>query len=300
MKISAVISAYNAEETIDSCLKSIKWVDEIIFVDNNSTDKTAEIAKKYTKKIYQRENNPMLNVNKNFGFTKATGDWILYLDSDEECSSELKEEVQNILKDPKVDSFFIPRKNIIFGKWIEHSGWYPDYQLRLFKKGKGKFEEKHVHEMIQVEGSTEKLIQNILHENYKTVSQFIQKHAFLYAPNEAEQLVSNGYEFSWIDAIRFPHREFIKRFFAEKGYKDGLHGLVLSLLMAFYHLMIFTLIWEKQKFSEVSEHEIVQKLEKEKDKLGKELNYWFLSMSISRSKNPLKKLSLRLRRKANS
>ena len=145
MKLSVVISAYNEERMIEDCLKSARFADEIILVDNQSTDKTTEIAKRYTNKIFFRTNNPlMLNLNKNFGFTKATGDWILSLDADERVSKELKEEINNIIHQSSAIShqqsgYLIPRKNIIFGKWIQHGLWYPDDQLRLLRKGKGKF-----------------------------------------------------------------------------------------------------------------------------------------------------------------
>lgn len=298
MKISVVISAYNAEATLKSCLESVKWADEIIFVDNSSTDGTSEIAKKYTKKIFKRQNNLMLNVNKNFGFSKATGDWILCLDSDEEITDELKREIEPVIDNQEVNGYWIPRKNIIFGKWIEHTGWYPDYQLRLFRKNKGKFAEKHVHEMIEVQGLTEQLKEPLIHQNYKTVSQFLQKHCFIYAPNEAEQLIANGYEFNWLDFAVRPHNEFVSRFFAQKGYKDGLHGFVLSLLMGFYHLIIQTYIWEKNKFVQVDYKEEVEGVLKIHKKLVKELKYWFLTVAIDEVKNPLARVILKIKRRS--
>lgn len=276
MKISAVISVYNGEDTIEKCLESVKWVDEIILVNCSSTDKTVEKAKKYTSKIYTRENNLMLNINKNFGFEKATGEWVLNLDSDEKVSKELALEIKELLKDqPKVDGFLIPRKNIIFGKWIEHTGWYPDHQLRLFRKGKGKFEEKHVHELIKVDGKVSNIKNHIIHDNFRSISQFIEKTYKIYAPNEAENLIKKGYDFNWRDAIKMPVNEFLSRFFAREGYKDGFHGFMLSMLMAFYHLIILGLIWEKENFKEVNEN-ILQESHKEFNKGYKDLSHWFL------------------------
>src|SRR3989344_5797566 len=135
-KLSVAISAFNEERKIEDCLKSVSFADEIIFVDNSSTDQTLKIAKKYTLKVFTRENNLMLNVNKNFGFSKASEEWILSLDADERITDELKKEIKSIIKNNKkdVNGFWIPRKNKIFGKWMEHTGWYPDYQLRLLKK----------------------------------------------------------------------------------------------------------------------------------------------------------------------
>lgn len=299
-RLSVVISAFNEEKKIADCLSSVAFADEIIIVDCSSIDATAIISKKYTKHVFVRPNNLMLNVNKNFGFSKATGDWVLSLDADERVSPELATEIQSIIENESytINGYWIPRKNIIFGKWIKHAGWFPDYQLRLFQKGKGKFPEKHVHEMIQIIGETAKLKESIIHFNYDTISQFLQKLDIIYGPNEAEQLLSNNYTFSWADAIRMPVKEFISRFFARQGYKDGFHGLMLSLLMAFYHFIVFAKIWEKQGFKE--EMLNMQTVKKEIKKADAEIQYWFLTSVINEAKNPFKKIVLRIQRKLHS
>jgi len=298
MKISVVISACNEEKKIKECLESVKWADEIIFVDNNSNDKTVEIAKKYTSKIFSRQNNLMLNVNKNYGFSKVSNEWVLNLDADERVSDELASEIKSVIvsSDAK-DGYFIPRKNIIFGKWMEHTGWYPDYQLRLFKKGKGRFPEKQVHEKIEVNGQTEYLKNDLVHLNYETVLQFLQKLGNIYAANEADQLIKNGYKFNWLDVLRFPVNEFLSRFFAREGYKDGFHGLVVSVFMAFYHFVVFAYIWEKQGFSEIEVKNILAQTEKELKKTHAETMYWFLNQKIKEASHPLKKIMLRIKRK---
>lgn len=249
MKISVVISAYNEENLIEDCLKSVKdLADEIIFVDNTSLDKTVDIAKKYTKKIFIRENDPvMLNKNKNFGFTKATGDWILSLDADERLAPELAQEIRSTINDERYTAYEIPRKNIIFGKWIKHSIWWPDYNLRLFKRGKGQFPEKHVHEKIEIDGSIGRLENPIIHYNYQTVSQFVNKLNKTYTESETENFIKSGKQIYWYDAIRWPTNDFLKTFFLQKGYKDGLHGLVLSLFQAFYSLVFFAKVWERKE-----------------------------------------------------
>lgn len=274
-KLSVVISAFNEERKIEDCLSSVTFADEIIVVDNSSTDKTVSIVKKFTDRIYTRENNPMLNINKNFGFSKATGDWILSLDADERVTPELKKEIEELLeKEIAVNAFSIPRKNMIFGKWIRHTGWYPDRQTRLFKKGKGTFAGKHVHEMLSVDGKVEELTNDLLHENYDSMQQFLHKHVFLYAPNEADNKVKEGYIFEWRDAITFPFKEFLSRFFAREGYKDGFYGLMLSLLMAFYHFVVFAYIWEKNKFVDSKEENLVKGVVTLSEEKAKEFAYW--------------------------
>lgn len=289
-KISVVISVFNEEKKLKDCLESVKWADEIIVVDNESTDKTKEIAKKYTSHIFTQKNNLMLNVNKNFGFTKATGEWILCLDGDERVTKELEEEIKHIVEaNPAVAGYWIPRKNIIFGKWMEHTGWYPDFQLRLFKNGKGKFPEEHVHEMITVEGKAEYLQEHLLHLNFETVAQFLHKHITIYAPNEASDLLKKGYVFNRLDAIRFPIKEFLSRFFAREGYKDGFHGLLLSLLLGFYHLVIFSYLWEHNKFVDEGNKNILHEITEEFNHTKKDFTFWIFQERIRNEKNPLKK-----------
>lgn len=297
-KISVVVSAYNAEKTLKQCLESVSFADEIIVVDNSSQDKTSEIASLYTSKIFSRPNHKMLNVNKNFGFSKATHEWILNLDSDEYIDQDLAREIREIISDSskEIDGYYIPRKNIIFGKWIEHTGWYPDHHLRLFKRGKGKFDEKHVHEKLRVEGRSRYLKGHIIHYNYETILQFLQKLGNVYAPNEAEQKIANGYKFQWQDAIRFPASEFLSRFFARQGYKDGFHGLMLSLLMGFYHLIVFANIWEMQGFQRLEDKKILEETSLAFKKAGKELSFWFLNERLKSVKNPMKRVFLRLRK----
>ncbi len=318
MKLSVVISAYNEEKKIKDCLESVKWADEIIVVNNSSTDSTAAIAKKYTPHIYSQPNNLMLNVNKNFGFSKTTHEWILSLDADERITPDLKEEIISQLspfnslpvdlsakasasaeasaKAGQLSGFWIPRKNIIFGKWIEHTGWYPDYQLRLFRKSHGRFEEKHIHEMVKLKGEAGYLKNPFIHYNYETITQFLHKTIVIYAPNEAANKLQDGYVFNYIDAIRLPWNEFLKRFFADKGYKDGFHGLMLSILMAFYHFIVFAYIWERNKFidEKVKSREL---LEDGLKKARKEIKFWLVKQKIEEEKNSLIKFSLKIKNK---
>jgi glycosyltransferase involved in cell wall biosynthesis len=294
-KISAVISAFNEEKNLERCLKSLPFADEIVVVDNGSTDETAEIAKKYTDKIFTQKNNPAeIDLQKNFGFTKATGDWILSIDADEEVTKELAQELRKILETKPsmlstINGFWIPRKNLMFGKWIkENTGWYPDYQLRLFRKGKGKYESKKVHEDLAVEGETEKLKEHLLHHNYDSIEQYIKK-ILIYAPNEAEALLTNGYKFSYFDVIRFPLSDFMSWFFARKGYKDGFYGLVLALMQAFYHFLVFAFIWEKQGFKEYDKDEFLEDTESEFKKAGREILYWTTKEKLESIKNPIQR-----------
>lgn len=294
--LSVVVSAYNEEAKIADCLESVRQLaDEIVFVDNESIDKTVAIVKKYTSKIFTRPNNLMLNVNKNFGFTKATSDWILCLDADERVTPELRTEIESGIMNYEsgVDGYWIPRKNIIFGKWIEHTGWYPDHQMRLFRRNKGRFPEHHVHEMVAVSGETAYLAQHLIHYNYDSIDQFLRKLSMIYAPNEVKELLRKGYTFDWLDALRFPLREFLNRFFAQEGYKDGFHGLMLSLLMAMYHFIVFAKLWEKEGFKDGPEN-VLREVEQELRQERKELAHWFSQEKMKKTKNPLQKIRHRI------
>lgn len=296
MKISVVISTYNRADSLSRTLASVeKLADEIIVVDNESTDKTSEVAKRYHAKVFRRPNNLMLNVNKNFGFSKAAGDWILCLDDDEEVPPQLAKEILSVIDKSGATGFWIPRKNIIFGRWIRHGLWWPDQQLRLFKRGEGKYPEKNVHEYVSVSGITETLTVAYVHYNYDSVGQYLNKMQYIYTENEMQKYEAAGYRVSWRDAVRFPLSDFLKVFFAQSGYKDGLHGLVLALLQAFYSFVIFVKLWEKEKFREIdiSHRQVADEFAQS----GREISYWMLTANMRETNNPLARWWYRLLRK---
>ncbi|MBI5019232.1 glycosyltransferase family 2 protein [Candidatus Gottesmanbacteria bacterium] len=288
MNISVVISTYNRADSLARTLASLRPLDpEIIVIDNESSDATSEVAKRYHAKVFKRPNNLMLNVNKNFGFSKATGDWILCLDDDEELTPELAREIKDAIKTDRVAGFWIPRKNIIFGKWMKYGIWWPDRQLRLFRRGEGKYAEKHVHEYVEVAGMTETLTSAYTHHNYDSISQYLNKMQNIYTENELKKYEAAGYRVSWRDAVRFPVSDFLKLYFAQSGYKDGLHGLVLAMLQAFYSFVIFVKLWEKEKFREIDiypDHAMGEFAHS-----GKEISYWITTTKIREATNPLAK-----------
>jgi (heptosyl)LPS beta-1,4-glucosyltransferase len=293
--LSVVVSAYNEEQTLGRCLSSVPFADEIIVVDNESQDNTVGIAKKFTKRIYSQKNILMLNTNKNYGFEKASGDWILNLDADEEIPKELSREIQVIIQShPKENGYWIKRKNIIFGKWITHGLWWPDKQIRLFRRGKGKFACVHIHEYVSVEGQVGELDNPYLHYNYETVHQYLTKIDRA-STSEALSLKDMDHQLIWYDAIRFPLSDFLKIYFAQGGYKDGLHGLVLALFQAFYSFTVFTKYWEMHKFPErdLAPNSVMNEMTRG----GKDVKYWIYTAKLAGTHNFFNKILWKLRRK---
>lgn len=296
--ISVILATFNEEKNIRDCLDSVRqWVDEIVVVDGSSTDRTVEIAKKYTDKIFVRGNPPMFHINKQMAIDKATGDWILYLDADERVSEELKKEILSVTKSKKYAGFWIPRKNIIFGKWIKNPFWWPDYQLRLFKKGTAYLPCKSVHEQPKLTGKAGYLKNPLVHYNYQTVSQYIRKLNDLYSENDARVFLSEKKKIFWYDAIRFPANEFLATFFAREAYKDGLHGLVLSIFQSFSSFVTWAKLWEAQGFKSEEGKDILEKVDAETKRLKKDFHYWFLTAKISQVTSLWEKLFLKIRRK---
>ena len=238
-----------------------------------------------------------MEVVKDCVFAEVAGGCVVISDAVVVVTEELASEIKKIVKRPSesASGYWIPRKNIIFKKWIKSDMWWPDYQLKLFRRGKGSFDKNQVHKPLKVEGETEKLEMPLIHNNYSSISQFIIK-LNNYTDIEAENL-SAEYEFNWLDAIRFPINDFVKTFFLQKGYQDGLHGLVLSMLQAFYMEVVFAKLWEKREFKEVERDNFVEEVGQELKNSRSKIMYWIKTVLINKSKNSIKKIILKASRK---
>lgn len=273
--ISVVINTRNGEEDLPQAIASVKnLADEIVVVDMESTDKTVEVAKKLGAKVYSHRYMGYVEPVRNFAISKAEGEWVLVLDPDEEISPSLAKKLKGIVKKPQADYYRLPRKNIIFGKWIKHSRWWPDYNIRFFKKGYVSWSEI-IHSVPVTQGKGFDLPEKeefvILHHNYKNIDQYLERMT-RYTTIQSQELMKNGYVFSWQDLITKPLNEFLSRFFAGEGFKDGVHGLSLSLLQAFSELILYLKVWQKQGFRE---REISKKEFKVEFKRAiKDLKWW--------------------------
>jgi|UniRef100_A0A7V3RFR5 glycosyltransferase involved in cell wall biosynthesis len=240
-KLSVVIITKNEERNIADCLATVEWADEIIIVDSFSTDRTVEIAKKYTDKIFQRQFTNYSD-QKNFGAAQASNPWILSIDADERVSSELKEEICQVITKGSSDGYLIPCLDYMFGKKIKYGGWYPQYHLRLYKKDKGKWV-RAVHEFVTVDGKIEYLKNPLLHFSHLTISNFIQK-LDRYTSMEAENLFLQQKKTNIFNIIFLPLIVFIYKYLFCLGFLDGVHGLFLAVSLAYYHFAKHTKLWE--------------------------------------------------------
>ncbi len=249
--ISVVINTLNEEKNIERAITSISdFADEIIVCDMNSDDKTSELASKMGAKIYKHKRVGYVEPARNFAIAKANSDWVLVLDADEEIGIELCNKLKEISSQNDVDYVRIARKNIIFNKWIKHSFWWPDYNIRFFRKNHVVWDDA-IHGIPITSGvgtdlqTTEDF--SIIHHEYQTVEQFIDR-LNRYTTIQAKNLTYSGKHFLWRDLIIKPTQEFCRRYFSEEGYKDGIHGLALSLLQAFSEVVLYCKLWQNSKF----------------------------------------------------
>jgi glycosyltransferase involved in cell wall biosynthesis len=248
-KISVIIITSNEEENIEDCLESVKWADEIILVDSESTDRTVEIAKEYTGNIFIKKWEGF-SKQKRFALENAGNELVLSIDADERIHPELAEEIKN--KDLTVaDGFYIRRENYFLGKLIKGCGWGKDYQMRLFRKSKVSVTENLVHEGFIVERKDVRLDNPIIHFTNKSLHQAIEKS------NEYSTLeVLEKYKVKKINVITIifkPVFELYQHFIARKGFKDGIYGFLVSIMHALTKLMFVSKLWE------TNNKEIVQK-----------------------------------------
>ena len=225
MKLSVTIITLNAEKHLEECLKGIEWVDEIILVDCFSTDRTKDIAKGFKNCKILEKRFEGFGDQKNYAASKTTNQWIFNVDADEIVTADLRREIEKALEIPKFDGYYIPRKSFLGKRWMKGAGQWPDYQLRIYDKSKGKFEDKLVHERVVVSGSTTKLKNHFIHYNYESWQNFMAKRN-LYTTKEAESLLRK--KFVWM----YPF-SVIKNFFSKyRFYRKNKNSMIGSYILA--------------------------------------------------------------------
>ncbi len=242
-RVSACIITFCEEDLIEDCLKSVMWADEIIVVDSYSTDKTVDICRKYTDKVYQRKWTGFRD-QRNYTKDFSNFEWILFVDSDERISPELYNEIQLHLSDDsnKWDGFYFPRLTYYLGKWINHGDWYPSYCLRLYKKDKGHWvNEPHAH--LELKGKAKYLKNNLLHYSYRDLSaqmEILDK----YTESFTAEIDKEDVKYLFLQLIFRPFFRFIRGYIIKRGFLNGMQGFVVAITTSFYVFMKYAKIWE--------------------------------------------------------
>lgn len=267
-KISVIIFTKNEEENIKECIESVTgFASEVIVIDMKSRDRTRSIAKSLGARIYEVEDHDWVEPVRNYGLGKAKYNWVLVVDADERVPATLANKLLTLANLDSYDVVKIPRKNIFFKKWIHHTAWWPDYNIRFFKKSFVKWVVR-IHPEVIVKGRLLELEPKeeyaLIHENARNIRIWLQKidHHTNY-----EDFFLAKEKLTAEDVLNRYNHEFFWRYFEHQGYKDGLHGFVLSKFMEFYRFLEFAKVWEKKGYKDIVNRE------KLKTAIEKDLGY---------------------------
>ena len=246
-RISAVVVCYDERDNIEQCLKSLSWADEIVVVDSFSTDGTAELCKKYTNRVYQREW-PGYIEQKAYAVSLAKNEWVFSLDSDEVVTDILRDEILTRLSADKdeMNGYYVKRHSFYLGRWINHGGWYPDYKLRLFKKDKVFHGGENPHDRYFVKGMTARLKGEIEHYTYRNISDQLST-IDRFSEIASEGLYRRDSRFALIKMLFKPPASFLETYVYKLGFLDGLAGFIISVLTSYYVFVKYAKLWEKRK-----------------------------------------------------
>ncbi len=293
-KISAIIVVKNNPPHLIETINSINGLVEEIIIGN------IDIREDLKKNLTLNKKVRLVNIAKQTPFAdfvkedlkkETKGNYILYLDPDEIFPEAIKTFLTENLE--KYDFYNFPRKNIIFGKWIMHSRWWPDHQLRLFRKNSVVWP-KSIHPIVKPKGKgftfNDEEKNSIIHYNYDNLDQYLEK-AIRYAKSEAATKIQNKEEYTLASAIKQATSEFISRFFAHEGYKDRMHGFSLAVLQMFYYFLVYFYYWEGKKYFSVDQKQLLNYSRNYFKESLKEINYWLVKKKLAKS---LRRIKLKL------
>jgi glycosyltransferase involved in cell wall biosynthesis len=244
-KFSASIICKNEEHNIEECLRSVSWCDEIVVVDSGSTDRTVELARKHTPNVVFHEW-PGYVAQKNFALERASGDWVICIDADERCTPELRAAIEREV--PRADSlagFEVRRPVKYLGRWIRHGGWYPDWKLRVVRKGKARWEGTDPHDKLVPDGPVRRLDADLNHFTYRDLAHQIRivNH---FSDVAVEERLKEGRKPSILKALFHPPLKFLGCYFWKLGFLDGFPGLVIAVSSAYYVFVKHAKLWERR------------------------------------------------------
>ncbi len=251
MKITATIITFNEAENVRAACESVAWADEVLVVDSESTDATREVARECGARVIERAW-PGFAAQKQFAAEAATHDWIFSLDADERVSDELREEILSLKQSPEerlADGYRVPRRSFYMGRWIRGGGWYPDHQLRFYRRARGRWEGAHVHESVKMQtgARVETLRNDILHYSVRDAAHHHQMIGERYAPLSARKMFEAGKRTSTLSIAAAAPSAFLRSFVLKGGFRDGLAGLAIARFAAHHAFLKHLLLWEMQK-----------------------------------------------------
>jgi glycosyltransferase involved in cell wall biosynthesis len=242
-KVTATVITFNEAANIGAALESVRWADEIVVVDAESTDNTVEIARRYTDKVIVRPW-PGYVAQKNFAAAQASHDWILSLDADERVAPPLAEEIQTVLRAASdTAGYRVPRVAFHLGRWIHSTDWYPDYQLRLYDRRRAQWTGRYVHESVRADGPVAQLSGELQHYAFRDIAHHVQTMD-RYTTLAAQQMFEDGRRAGWIDILVTPRLTFFRNYVLRGGFRDGIAGLIISAMNAYYVGLKFAKLWE--------------------------------------------------------
>jgi len=242
-KISVIIITKDEEKNISDCLRSVEWADEIIVVDSESSDRTVELTKQFTHKVFTQKWEGYVP-QKRYALSLATNEWVLSLDADERITTELKDEIAN-LSPGDFSGFKIRRKNFLLKKEITSCGWEKDYQLRLLKKDKSSFSDRLVHEKFIVDGKVGTLKNSMLHYTFSSFTDYLNKINY-YTSLKAQELLTKKKKVGTWTIFSHTISAFFAFYFIKRGFKNGVYGLIISFLHSVSTMMNYIKLWELQ------------------------------------------------------
>lgn len=228
--LSVILITKNEAANISACLESVAWAEELIVVDSGSADGTVTIARAMGAKVYESDW-PGFGPQKNRALAYATGDWVFSIDADERVTPALRAELEHAMREGKVEGYYCPRLSQFCGTFIHHSGWYPDYVLRLFKRGKGRFTDSLVHESVQLQGRSAKLCSPLLHYSYLDRAD-VERKVAQYSDAAAQQMHAAGKHATFLRAALSAGWAFVRTWVIRLGLMDGRAGWCIASMNA--------------------------------------------------------------------
>lgn len=250
MKITATIITFNEAENIREACASVAWADEVLVVDSLSIDGTPELARAAGARVVSREW-PGFARQKQFAADEAASEWVFSLDADERVSDELRAEIEHLRAAPEAelaDGYRIPRRSFYMGRWIRGGGWYPDHQLRLYRRARGRWAGAHVHESVKMEAGArvETLRGDLLHYSVRDASHHHRMIGERYAPLAARQMFEAGRRTTPLRVAAAAPSAFIRSYLLKGGFRDGIPGLAIAAFAAHHAFLKNLLLWEMQ------------------------------------------------------